>query len=126
MKLKTLEEVERMKEKAARFVRDVLGDDDRAEEIEDESPESYADRKRVEIIDNPERKNAPMAQPTKQELMELLDQVGDKVGDLLDPILSREQIVEGLQELDEMINGEEESEEEDDSEEYDEGDDEPE
>lgn len=66
-----------------------------------------------------------MAQPTKQELMELLDQVGDKVGDLLDPILSREQIVEGLQELDEMINGEEEeSEEEDDSEEYDEGDEE--
>ena len=114
MKSKTLDQMERMKDKAAQFVRDVLGDDDRAQEIEDESVESYSDRKRIEIVDNPQRKNAPMATQTKAELVEVLDQAGEKVADLLNPILTREQLVEGLQELDEMINGEEEEEEEED------------
>ena len=120
MKSKTFDQMERMKDKAAQFVRDVLGDDDRAQEIEDESVESYSDRKRIEIVDNPQRKNAPMATETKAELVETLNQAGEKVAELLNPILTREQLVEGLQELDEMINGEEEEEdEEDESEESD-------
>ena len=114
MKSKTLDQVERMKDKAARFVRDVLGDDDRAQEIEDESAESYSDRKRIEIVDNPQRKNAPMATQTKAELVQVLDNAGEKIAELLNPILTREQLVEGLQELDEMINGEEEEEDEED------------
>ena len=52
---------------------------------------------------------------TKQQLQNTLDEVGEQVGDMLDPALSREQIVERLQELDEMLNGS--SEEEDDDEE---------
>jgi hypothetical protein len=53
----------------------VLGDDDRADEISDESVESYADRKNIDIIDNPRRLNASMANgETKQDLM---DQIAD-------------------------------------------------
>lgn len=37
-----------------RFLRDVAGDSPRADEVEDESPESYAERKRI-VIDNPRR-----------------------------------------------------------------------
>jgi hypothetical protein len=54
---------------------------------------------------------------TKQELTELqglLDDVGERVSDLLNPALSREQLVELVQELDDLVNG---TEEEDDEEE---------
>jgi FtsZ-binding cell division protein ZapB len=67
-KFQTLEQVESTKAKAARFVRDVLQDDNRAEEIEDESPQDYAERKRITIT-NPQR-NKTMAAPTRQELLD--------------------------------------------------------
>src|SRR5580704_14090540 len=53
MATKTLEQVEAMKAKASRFLEDVLGDDERAEEVESESPEEYAERKRI-TISNPD------------------------------------------------------------------------
>jgi hypothetical protein len=49
----TREQVAGRKDKAERFVRDVLGDDDRADEIADESVEDYADRRKIQIADNP-------------------------------------------------------------------------
>ena len=54
-----------MKAKAVRFLRDVLADDARGDEVEDESPEDYAKRKHITIT-NPKRKNTTMA--TKKEL----------------------------------------------------------
>jgi hypothetical protein len=42
MKSLTIDQLESRKAQAVRFTRDVLGDDDRADEIEDESPEAYA------------------------------------------------------------------------------------
>jgi len=85
-------QVECRKEKAARFVRDVLGDPDRADEIEDESLEEYAERHKTKIVGNPQ--GAVMA--TKDELLdrisdleeendELQDQL-DKIADLAAPI----------------------------------------
>ena len=50
MKSLTREQVEGRKEKAVRFVRDVLDDPDRADEIEDESVEDYAERRKFQII----------------------------------------------------------------------------
>jgi hypothetical protein len=41
----TYDQIEARKDKAVRFLRDVVGDDDRADEVEDESPENYASRK---------------------------------------------------------------------------------
>lgn len=49
----TREQLERRKEKAERFVRDVLGDSERADEIADESLEDYADRRKIQLADNP-------------------------------------------------------------------------
>src|SRR5258708_5151116 len=49
----TREQLESRKEKAERFVRDVLGDTERADEIADESLEDYADRRKIQLADNP-------------------------------------------------------------------------
>ena len=52
----TPDQVESRKEKAVRFVRDVLGDSDRADEIAAEDIESYAERRRFEIVNSGRRK----------------------------------------------------------------------
>lgn len=49
----TRDQLESRKEKAERFVRNVLGDDDRADEIADESLEDYADRRKIKLAGNP-------------------------------------------------------------------------
>jgi len=59
-KQKTLDQVERMQAKAVRFLRDVVGDEDKASEIEGLSPQEYAERKRV-TISNPQAEVAPEA-----------------------------------------------------------------
>jgi hypothetical protein len=43
--------------------------------------------------------------PTRAELADTLDQVGDMITDALDPALTREEVVEKLQEIDDMLNG---------------------
>jgi hypothetical protein len=53
VKTLTRDQVQGRKEKAERFVRDVLGEDDRADEIADESLEEYADRRKIQLADNP-------------------------------------------------------------------------
>jgi hypothetical protein len=60
MKKLTSDQVESRKEKAVRFTRDVLGDSERADEIEDEDIESYATRKHFEIS-NPQERSYTMA-----------------------------------------------------------------
>ena len=78
MKL-TREQVEARKAKAVRFVRDVLGDPDRAEEIERESLEDYAVRRKFQIS-NP-RRSFVMARKTiedyRAEIADLKDQIGE-------------------------------------------------
>ena len=57
MKALTREQVQSRKDKAVRFVRDVLADPDRADEIEDESLEDYAERRKFTIT-NPSRQRS--------------------------------------------------------------------
>ncbi|MBZ5513642.1 MAG: hypothetical protein LAN62_02125 [Acidobacteriia bacterium] len=54
-KQKTREQVEKMKEKAAGFSRQVIGDEDKAQEFEDMSVEDYAQKKKVQLV-NPARR----------------------------------------------------------------------
>jgi hypothetical protein len=54
-KILTRKQLSDRKAKAARFVDNVLGDPDRADEIEEESLESYAKRRGIEIRENPSR-----------------------------------------------------------------------
>jgi hypothetical protein len=49
-KSKTREQVEKMQEKAVRFLDDVVGDPDKADEIEDMTVEEYADKKRIHLV----------------------------------------------------------------------------
>lgn len=67
------EQLQGRKEKAVRFVRDVLRDDERADEIEDESLEDYAERRKIKLL-NP--RGEPMA--TKQELFDRIKELEDE------------------------------------------------
>lgn len=59
VKTLTRDQLQRRKQKAERFVRDVLEDDERAEEIANESLEDYADRRKIRIA-NPDGGNMPV------------------------------------------------------------------
>lgn len=98
MKL-TREQVEGRKAKAVRFVRDVLGDPDRAAEIEDESVDDYAERRKFQIVENPRRKSPFIVEKsprgdgsmakTRAELEERvkeLEEENDELQDALDQI----------------------------------------
>lgn len=51
-KSKTVEQLEKTQAKAVRFLRDVVGDSDKADEIEALSPEEYAERKKIAVKQN--------------------------------------------------------------------------
>lgn len=85
MKILNRKQLENRKEKAVQFVRDVLGDPERADEIDDESLESYAERRKIKMVSNPH--GGHMA--TKEELNERiqeLEQENDALQDQLDNI----------------------------------------
>ena len=70
-------------------MRDLLGDPERASEIEDEGLEDYAERRRIELI-NPTKRSANMAGsgngPTKQDLLDEIDQLQQENQDLQDQL----------------------------------------
>lgn len=102
----TREQLQGRKDKAVRFVEDVLGDPERAAEIEDESLEDYAERRKIQIVDNP-RIGACMAPSTKEELKERireLEEENDELQDALDEIAD---IVAPPEEEEEEGDGEE-------------------
>ena len=61
MKELTRDQLQARKEKAVRFVRDVLADPNRADEIADESLEDYAQRRKIQITNPTNRRKAIMA-----------------------------------------------------------------
>jgi hypothetical protein len=75
------EQLEGRKRKAVEFVRRVLEDDDRADEIEDESLESYAERRKIQIT-NPKKRGIVMA--SKQQLQDRIDELEEQNEDLED------------------------------------------
>ena len=80
MKTLTRKQLESRKSKAARFARDILGDSDRAAEIEDESLESYAERRHFQI-QNPKGVK-PVAVPTRRELFDRIKELEGENEDL--------------------------------------------
>jgi predicted RNase H-like nuclease (RuvC/YqgF family) len=105
-KSKSLDEIERMRAKAIRFVADVLGDEDRAAEIEAESPEDYAARKKISII-NPKR-GYSMAR-TIQSYKDEIEGLKDEISELED---TNEELETQLDEISEIISPEEQEEDE--------------
>lgn len=108
-----------MKAKAVRFVRDVLQDDERADEIEDEAVEDYAERKRVVMV-NPNRKKEPsMARQTTSSRRELEERISELEEE-------NQTLSSKLDTITQIVNDEEndEEEDEDDGEDDDAGDEE--
>jgi hypothetical protein len=87
MKQLTREQIESRKDKAVRFVRDVLEDPDRADEIEHESVDGYAARRKFKIV-NPKRRLERMS--TKRQLEDRvseLEQENEELQSRLDEVL---------------------------------------
>ncbi len=105
MKQLTREQVEGRKEKAARFVRDVLDDPDRADEIEDESIDDYAKRRKFQIINPGRRKNVMANKQELEERINELEEENEQLQSRLDEILD---IVAPSEEEDEGEEGEDE------------------
>ena len=76
----TRQELERRKEQAVRFARDVREDDELADEIEDESLEVYAEHRRIKIL-NPKGVRK-MAVQTRRELLERIEELESENEDL--------------------------------------------
>ena len=81
----TRAQIESRKEKAVRFVRNVLGDPDRADEIEDESLEHYAERRKIGIVGNPRGGVMATKEDLKERIQEL-EEENDELQDQLDKI----------------------------------------
>jgi hypothetical protein len=81
----TRKQLEGRKEKAVRFVRDVLEDPERADEIEDESLEHYAQRRKISMV-NPRRKPIMATKEGLKDRIRELEEENDDLQDQLDKI----------------------------------------
>jgi predicted RNase H-like nuclease (RuvC/YqgF family) len=108
MKRLTRDQLQSRKDKAVRFVRDVLDDPDRAEEIAEESLEEYAARRKIQIT-NPHRR-ATMAKKTIEDYRAENADLKDQIGELEE---ENENLQEQLDTIGDIVAGEEEAEEDD-------------
>ena len=102
MKTLTRDQLEKRKEQAVRFVRDVVGDSDRADEIAGESLEDYAERRRIKI-QNPRRKCSMASKRELQDRIKELEEENEDLNDRLDQITD----LAGAEEEEEDDQGEE-------------------
>ena len=115
MKQLTHDQLQSRKEKAVRFVRDVLGDLDKAEEIAEENLEDYAQRRKIQLLNPFMRRNAIMATTkSKAELEAEIADLKDENEELQDQLDAIADIVAPEDEEDEDNNVEADEEEEDD------------
>ena len=84
MKSLTRDQLQSRKDQAVRFTQNVLGDPDRADEIEDESLEDYAERRKIQLANSGRRRNGSMA--TKQELQDQIADLQDENQQLQDQL----------------------------------------
>jgi len=82
MKTLTRKQLEARKAKAVRFTHDVLGDSDRADEIEDESLEKYAERRHIQVV-NPKGVKK-MAVKTRRDLIDRIKELEEENENLQD------------------------------------------
>lgn len=90
MKTLTRDQIRSRKEQAVRFVRDVLDDSERADEITEESLDDYAHRRKI-MIANPQRTERRMANiKTRTQLqreVSALKEENEELQNRLDEIL---------------------------------------
>jgi hypothetical protein len=118
-KYQTHDQVEATKAKAVNFLRLVLQDNARADEVEAESPEAYAQCKRIIITNNsPQRRIANMANgngsPTKSDLQDAIDEATKVLEAAYVPESDRETLAVAVGQALDILSGDEEDEEDDD------------
>ena len=74
----TLEQVEKMQPHSAAATRNLLHDDDLADEIEEMTPEEFADWRGIEIIENPPPKGKQKGALTMATIRELRAKLREK------------------------------------------------
>jgi hypothetical protein len=80
-------QVQAKKDKAVQFLRDVVGDDDKADEFDNMDVEAYAERKHIQIINSRRNIGMPNGDPrTKSELLDEIDQLQQENQDLQDQL----------------------------------------
>lgn len=91
---KTYDQAEAMQQKAVRFLRDVVGDAEKADEIESLSVSEYADRKGL-VLQNPttpsQRSRGKMTEPTKAELLDDLDATDGILDDIWAQVIANDE-----------------------------------
>jgi hypothetical protein len=86
----TYDEAQARKDRGVQFLRDVVGDDDAADNLDDEDLDSYIERKHITIVNEGARKmaNGTLDPRTKQELLDEIDDLQsqlDAINDILNP-----------------------------------------
>jgi hypothetical protein len=105
----TREKLQARKDQAVRFTRDVVGDADRADEIESESLEDYAQRRGIQLSNPWSRRTAMATRKTIADYRAELKDLRDQVSDLEE---ENESLQGQLDRVAEIVGGEEEEEEE--------------
>jgi hypothetical protein len=133
-KNRTYEQVQTAQERAVNFLRNVLEDDDRADEVEAMSPDEWADEKGI-VITNPEKEKEDVANGNggngsddvgsmmKANLVDLVDQVTGILEDAYSPESSREDLASAIGDALDVLEGNGGDEDEDtDGDDYDDAD----
>ena len=101
MKSLTRKQLETRKAQAVRFSRDVLSDDDRADEIEDESLDEYAERRHIKLTNPKGARKMPIK--TRRELLDRITELEEQ----------NEELQEKVDSIAEIVGDEEEGEDDD-------------
>jgi len=117
MKDKTYQQAEAMQIKAVRFLRDVVGDDEKANEIEELSVSEYAERKGLRLTNPSQKTNSKNERGgdmqdtrTKTELIEELEAYEGLVSEIWDSIVdvdsdsSKEDLISATDEVADLIH----------------------
>jgi hypothetical protein len=131
-KNRTYAQVQTAQDRAVNFLRNVLEDDDRADEVEAMSPDEWADEKGI-VITNPEGREGVangnggngdgVSSMTKADLVDLVDQVTGILEDAYSPESSREDLASAIGDALDVLEGNGGDEDEDtDDDDYDDAD----
>jgi hypothetical protein len=111
----TLDQIEKRKQKGADFARNVLQNDDLANDLEDESAESYAERKHLKISNSGRRTMANGNNGmSKGDLRDMVDQIEQIASDAYQPETDRETAIAALSDILNVIEGDGDEDEDDD------------
>jgi hypothetical protein len=117
---KTWDQIERMRQKAIRFLRDVVQDEEKAEEFEGMSRREYAAHKGIQAAENPSGQNAKIIQRSYRQMAkarqatraELLHQIEELEGEVEELQETNEDLSDRLEQIGDLSAVEEEEEEE--------------